>query len=99
MFYELSRAFLEHVKQDGNKLVVPQQLLISICKEHDPALTPIKAGRVVKDYLKSIGTGDVGITSVVIGSMTRMAYVMNSSLQQLDFGEFNEQLKAKRQKG
>lgn len=80
--------------RDGGT-IIPQSMLAGLCKEYDPTLSPIRAGRVVREFLHAIGAKDIKVTSFVVSGMTRMGYATSTKVEELQFGEFQKQLKIK----
>lgn len=93
LFFELSNTFIANVKRgkEGG-LLVPQQLLTSIIKEHDNKSTPVRAGKLAREYLTCIGATTVEITSIVVSNMNRMAYKIANEYSELNFGEYEKRL-------
>jgi hypothetical protein len=93
LFFALSSKFCQHIKKGSDgKLLVPQRLLIDVVKEADTKLGSIQAGRVVKEFMRSIGAGDVGMTSIMIANMNQMAYKIDKQISELSFGEYGKEL-------
>lgn len=93
LFYTLANKFCQFVKRGSDgKLLIPQGILISIVKEADPKLGGIQAGRVVKEFLRSIGCGEIGMTSVMVANMNQMAYRVDKQFNELTFGEYSKEL-------
>ncbi len=87
LFYELASTFCNNVKQakDGS-LLITQQNLIQVVRDHNEALKGIKAGRIAREFLTAINAGRIELTSMQVGSMVKMAYKMHNHFDQLDFG-------------
>jgi hypothetical protein len=93
LFYSLASKFCQFAKRGSDgKLLVPQRLLIDLVKEADPKLGGIQAGRVVKEFLKAVGAGEIGMTSVMVGNMNQMAYRIEKQFSDLSFGEYTKEL-------
>jgi hypothetical protein len=94
LFYTLASKFCQTVKQSSDKklLLVPQQHLVNAVKEADSKLGSIQAGRVVKEFLKAIGAGEIGMTTVMVANMNQMAYKIDRPFNELSFGEYGKDL-------
>lgn len=85
LFFELATVFVGNVKAvEGNCLAIPQQLLISVVKDH--GVTANKAGKIAREFLKAIGAPSVTMTTVKVANMVRMAYKLHTEYSKLDFG-------------
>lgn len=93
LFYELANVFASNVKKSKEGgLLISQQLLIQAIKDHDVRQGSVKAGRVAREFLLAIGAKGIGITSMVIANMNRMAYSIEEDFEELNFGEFTKKI-------
>lgn len=93
LFYHLASKFCQNVKRGSDgKLLIQQRMMIDLVKEADPKLGGIQAGRVVKEFLRSIGAVEIGMTSVMIANMNQMAYKIDKQINELNFGEYTKDL-------
>jgi hypothetical protein len=93
LFFELATTFINNIKlgKDGS-LLIPQQLLISVIKDHDTKNTSTKAGKLARDFLQAIGATQIDLTSIVVAGSTRMAYKVSNAWKELSFGEYSDKL-------
>jgi hypothetical protein len=95
MFYELCNAFSSNVKKtkEGH-LVIAKRVLSNVIKEagslSDTQMN--KAGKIARDFLIALGAGDVQISSLLISNIPQMAYKITKKFEELDFGEFKDQI-------
>lgn len=88
LFHELSNSFRQHYKiGKDKKLLIGQKILVNVVKDSSDFDGRIKCGKVVKEFLAAINSGNISITSVAIGNIPQMAYKLENQLEKLDFGE------------
>lgn len=93
MFFELATEFCSNVvKGKDGSLLIAQGLLMEIVKAHHQQFGQTKAGRIVRDFLTCIGGVDVSITSMIVGSMSRMAYKIQNDFKSLNFDKYSKNL-------
>jgi hypothetical protein len=51
-----------------------------------------KAGKIARDFLIAIGATEVQISSLLISNIPQMAYKITKKFEELDFGEFKDQI-------
>lgn len=93
IFFALAIGFSQSLKKGKDSLLCPQMSLIDVVMQYSPNLGQIKAGRVAREFLQAIGFKDISVTSMQVGTMTKMAYQSKVSLKDLDFGEYSSKLK------
>lgn len=92
-FFELASTFINNVvKLKEGGLAVPQGLMVNTVKDHDSRISSIQAGRNVREFFSAVGCKDVSVTSLMIANMPRMAYKLNCTWEQLQWGEYGKGL-------
>lgn len=95
LFFELATAFILNVKplkNDAGGLIVPQQVLTNIIKDHNTDLKATKAGKLAREFLHAIGGGRIELTSMSGGGRIQMAYKLLLGYASLSFGPYAQSL-------
>lgn len=93
LFYQLCLTFKQHTVKINSGYAIPQALMINVVQEtHGNNFAPIKAGRIVKEFLTAIGINETAKTSIVVGGSNKMAIKFNGDLSKLDFGTYTKVL-------
>lgn len=98
LYYELCHAFVNNYKitpTSPSYCIIAQNVLIHTVKENKADIKNVSAGRVAREFLQAIGASEIEITSVNISGQTKMAYKLDRSFEQLDFGEAGNSIKSK----
>ncbi len=90
LFFELTTNFYKNVQPIEGGCIVPQQLLISVVKES--GVQANRCGKVVREYLKAVGSPSVEMVSIKVGGLFRNAYRLPVKFSDLDFGEIAKSL-------
>jgi hypothetical protein len=93
LFHELCTTFANNVKRSkSGGLLVPQKVLMNVIRDSDPKIGSGIAGRLCREFLSSIGAKDITITSMTVGSLVQMGYMMESKWEDLKFGEVSKSI-------
>lgn len=86
LFYQLCLTFKQYLVKVPNGYAVPQALMVAAVQETYGNLSPMKCGKVVKDYFSAIGIHEISRTSITTGGSSKMLSKFNNDLNKLDFG-------------
>lgn len=97
LFFELANAFCGNtVKSDKGGLMIGQQVLTNVIREHNESIKSNKAGKIARDFLTAIGAQDIQVTTIRVAGMAKMAYKIKNEFKDLNFGEYAGRLAIKK---
>lgn len=86
LFYQLCLIFKQHLIKVSHGYAISQPLLVMAVQETHGNLSPIKCGKIVRDFLTAIGLSDISRTSIQIGGTVKMHIKFSVDLNKVDFG-------------
>lgn len=86
LFYQLCLTFKQYLIKITGGYAIPQPLLVAAVQELHGNLSPIKCGRIVKEFLDAVGINETTRTSLQIGGASKMHIKFNCDLSKIDFG-------------
>lgn len=86
LFYQMCLAFKQYLIKVPHGYAIPQPLLVTAVQEVYGNLSPMKCGKVVKEFFNAVGIEETTRTSLQIGGSSKMYIKFSSDLSKLDFG-------------
>jgi len=86
MFYQLCLTFKQFLIKVPHGYAIPQPLLVATVQELHGNLSPMKCGKVVKEFFDAIGISETTRTSLQIGGTSKMHIKFATELSKIDFG-------------